>query len=519
MRHLSVVALVALVSLPALAQKVVILDIDGDSRDRLRAQIERAVKDAGTVQLISLSEYKAAAAKKKMKGAAAMTPAGVARAAKVLKLDAAVGGEISGGKYHVLIYDRAGEQLWAKDLKVTKGLLSADFAEKLARAIAAAGEQGAQKAQTADVEVSSDDPVVTSNDDTTTTTTTQVEESPGLDLTQVDSAGNRGVITGTASSEDRDEDLDDPNKRSKKPIVPVRMFRVWLGGATTWRTQCLRPGVTNCRDYDLTDPKPTGITIDFTASAPYLGMAVNLDFFPLAFLNTGAPKAVNAIVQGIGVTGGFQYGQSQTRIVEETAQGQGPDKTVNSDDISWNVQGVWRYHFEMGIGMDLFGAAKNPGSELLRHYLQPVGWFGLRGGAMSRSFLIDPNAGVSLPSSDRSGFGVVGVDAALAVFPFLRFEFAGSVFINPRPGDEQIIGYGNLNDPTGGVTAGGFGLEAGLAGDIWGPIGYSVRWKMMSFTDRYFGQGQKWTVCNEQQCGGVGEESFHTIVWGLTASY
>ncbi len=509
MRHLSVVALVALVSLPALAQKVVILDIDGDSRDRLRAQIERAVKDAGTVQLISLGEYKAAAAKKKMKGAAAMTPAGVARAAKVLKLDAAVGGEISGGKYHVLIYDRAGEQLWTKDLKVSKGLLSADFAEKLARAIAAAGEQGAQKAQTADVEVSSDDPVVTSNDDATTTTTTQVEESPGLDLTQVDSAGNRGVITGTASSEDRDEDLDDPNKRKASNRVPVRLFRVWLGGATTWRTQCLRPGVTNCRDYDLTDPKPTGITIDFTASAPYLGMALNGELFPLAFVD-------NRILQGFGILGGFQYGQSQTRIVEETAQGQGPDKTVNSDDWSWNVQGAWRFHFEMGLPMELFSSK---GSELLAHYKQPVGWVGVRGGAMSRSFLIDPNAGVSLPSSDRSGFGVVGLDAALAIFPFLRFEFAGSVFINPRPGDEQIIGYGNLNDPTGGVTAGGFGLEAGLAGDIWGPIGYSVRWKMMSFTDRYFGQGQKWTVCNEQQCGGVGEESFHTIVWGLTASY
>jgi hypothetical protein len=31
----------------------------------------------------------------------------------------------------------------------------------------------------------------------------------------------------------------------------VPIFRVWLAGTTTWRSQCLRPGVTNCKEYDL----------------------------------------------------------------------------------------------------------------------------------------------------------------------------------------------------------------------------------------------------------------------------
>lgn len=503
MRHLSVVALVALVSFPALAQKVVVLEIDGDDKGRLRTQIEKAIKEAGTVSLVPLSEYKAAASKRKMKGAAAMTPVGVARASRGVKFDAAVGGDISGGKYNVLIYDRAGEQLWAKSLAVKKGVLSADFAEKLARAIAAAAEQGAAKAQPTDTDVTSDEPVVVAN--------TGGEESPGLDLTQVDATGNRGVITGgsTQQPEDRDTDLDDPNKGKAYHHIPVRLFRFWIGGATTWRSQCLRPGVTSCAAYELADPKPTGITIDFTASAPYLGVALNLELFPLAMVD-------NRILQGFGVVGGFMYGQSQTRIVEQTAQGQGPDKTVNSDDISFNVQGTWRFHFEMGLPMEIFDSKD---SKLLQHYKQPVGWVGARGGVTSRSFLIDPNAGVSLPSSDRQAFPVIGIDAALAIFPFLRLELAGSIYFNPKPGADQIIGYGNLNDPTGGATASGFGFEAGLAGDIWGPIGYSVRWRMMSFTDRYYGQGQKWTVCNEAQCGGVGEESFHTLIWGLTASY
>ena len=139
--------LLALLSLPAFAQKVIILELDGDSKDKLRAQIEEAVRASGAIELISLKDYKAAAAKKKMTGAAAMTPVGVARAAKVIAIDAAVGGEVSGGKYNVVIYDRTGGELWTKSLKVTKGLLSDDFAGKLARAITAAAQQGAAKPQ------------------------------------------------------------------------------------------------------------------------------------------------------------------------------------------------------------------------------------------------------------------------------------------------------------------------------------------------------------------------------------
>ena len=56
--------LLALLSLPAFAQKVVILELDGDTKDKLRAQVEAAVREAGAVELIPLKEYKAAAAKK-----------------------------------------------------------------------------------------------------------------------------------------------------------------------------------------------------------------------------------------------------------------------------------------------------------------------------------------------------------------------------------------------------------------------------------------------------------------------
>jgi hypothetical protein len=495
MRSSSVFALaVLLFAAPAMAQKVVVLEIDGDPQGKLRNQIENALKLAAVVELVPLKTYRDAAAKKKVRLSLAMSPAGVARVSRVVKLDAAVGGEVTDSTYKVLISDRAGEQLWTKELPVKKGVLSDDFANKLARAIAAAAEQGAARTTGGTEETNGGG-----------------EEQAGLDLTKTDGAGEAGVATGGTSTgasdtgsgiigEERDSDLEDPNRRKQGKRVPVKLVRFSLAGTTTWRSQCLRPGVTNCKEYDLAQVPPTGISIDFTATVPYLGLSIGAELFPLALLD-------NRILQGFGLLVGFMYGQSQTRIVEESSQGQSAGQTVKSDDLAFSMQLAWRYHFQMGYG--------DP---------QPVGWVGLRGGTQSRSFLIDPTAGTSLPSSDRVfptglGFAQFGIDASIPLNKYIRLEAAFSYYVNPRPAAEQIVGYGNLNDPTGGATATGFGIEAGVAGELWGPLGYTLRWRAMSFADRYYGQGQKWTVCNEQQCGGVGEESFHSILWGVTASF
>ncbi len=476
MRLSALLALTLLSSTAARAQKVVVLELDGDAQNKLRTQIENAVKLAGVVELVPLKAYKDAAAKRKLKGPAAMTPVGVARVARLLPLDAAVGGEVTEATYNVVIYDRAGQELWTKSLAVKKGVLSEDFAGKLARAIAAAAEQGAARVTTPGAE----DP--------------QVESDPVVEVTP--------EVVPPPEPEMRDEDLyGGPKKKaSSSAHVPVPLFRVWLAGATTWRSQCLRPGVTNCREYDLAQTKPNGISIDFTATVPYLGLSLNADVFPLARLD-------NRVLQGFGVLVGFMYGQSQTRIVEETPQGQGPDKIVTSDDIAFNLQLAWRYHFQMGYG--------DP---------QPVGYVGLRGGLQSRSFLIDATAGTSLPSSERVyptglGYPAFGLDASIPIAKFFRVELGLSYFVNPRTAPEQIVGYGNLNDPTGGAVASGWALEGGFAGDLWGPLGWTLRLRHFSFADRYYGQGQKWTVCNDQQCGGAGEESFTTIIWGATATF
>lgn len=501
--------LVSLLSLPGFAQKVVIIEIDGDRHGRLRDQIERAVKDGGGLEIIPLKTFKDAAARRKLRGAAAMTPVGVKRVARSLKLDAAVGGELSGSTYKVVIYDRKGEQLWTRELKAKKGVLSDDYATKLARAIVAAAEQGAAQQAPAEPEEEGDDG----------------SQGVGLDLTQPeepqgtgDGSGRQVISRNTEpvdpTDPNRDTDLDDPNRKAKEDQLYVPYFRVWVGGATTWRNQCLRPGVNSCADYDLLATKPAG-AITFKTSVPYLGLSVNADINPLA-------GADSRWIQGLGVNVGVQYGQSQTRIVEQNSQGTGPETVVKSDDIGFFAQLFWRIPFRMGV--NLSATQWKDGRMGERDHSQPVGFAGLRGGFISRSFLVDPNAGTALPSSQRTaptgfGFPVIGVDASLPLFHFLRVDLAFSYFISPRPAPEQIIGYGNLNDKTGGVVSSGFGLEAGLSGDLWGPIGYTLKWRFQSYVDHFYGQGQKWTVCNEQQCGGVGEESFHTLIWGLTASF
>ncbi len=450
--------------------------------------------------MVGLKEYRSAAAKRKMTGASAMTPVGVARAAKGIKLDAAVGGEVVKGRYHVVIYDRAGQLLWEKTLPLTRGRLSDDFAEKLARAIAAAGEQAAGTPQEALVEAPEEE--------------TSAAEDVGLDLTRTDAAGNVGVVTGPAVGEEpeRDADLDDPNRRLRRKRLPVPLFRLSVGPATVRRDQCLRPGVKTCREYELMQSKPVGITINFTPPEAgkgfgYPGLALNAELFPLARLDS-------FVAQGFGVLVNFQHGWSETRIIEENTQGAGEAQVVTLTDLGFTGQLTWRYHFQMGFPT---------GGYPLGNPEQPLGWVGLRGGVGIRDFVVPIEANVSLPSSNRVGHGLIGFDAAIPIIHQVRVELGGSVFINPGPGREQIIGYGNLQDSTGGVVSSGFGLEAGLAGELlhWptGGLGYTLRWRFATYTDQYKGQGQKWTVCDNTQCGGVGEESFHTLTGGITVSW
>jgi hypothetical protein len=412
-------------------------------------------------------------------------------------LDAAVSGELQGPSYHVIIYDFQGQELWTKDLKIKNGLLSEEFAGKLARAIAAAAEQGAQHRAQGDAPPAEPPPEEQQPEATLTPPERHVEPGGRTRLP----GGEEHVAPGPSEPEERDTDLDVEGRKKKSggAVKGIPLIRFALTGMTVWRSQCLRPGVQSCDEYALKAQKPEGVIIDFSASAPYPGGAGALELFPFARFD-------NRIAQGFGVLASFGYAVSQTRIIEETAQGTGPEKPVVSTDVSWAAQAAWRFHFPAGYGEP-----------------QVPGYVGLRAGLTARSFNIDPNAGTPLPSSVRvgggAGFVVAGFDASVPISKYFRIEAGGSLYVNPTPSAEQIVGYGNLQDPTGGVQSTGWGFEGGFSGEIYGPLGWTARLAVQSFVDKYYGQGQKWTVCNDTQCGGVSEERFVSLYWGLTAAY
>ncbi|MBL8953618.1 MAG: hypothetical protein JNK82_22775 [Myxococcaceae bacterium] len=501
-------ALVLLVASPALAQRVVILEIEGDKGGKLRSQVESALKKADTVEVVPLDKYKAAAAKKKLKGQAAMTPAGLSRVAKALKIDAGVGGEI-GKKFDVQIWDSGGQQLWTKELKVKGGLLSADFAGKLAKAITAA----AQSAPKADEETEGEG-------DAESTPPKKEEEKPVAEETSTpppppkttdeDREKRRSEEAAEEAAArsvepERDQDLEQEGKKIKGRIGP-KGISLWLAGTTTWRYYCARPGVDSCGAYDRLVEQmmttPPGDVVDFRPQVPYAGFNFQVELFPLAWFLDNA-------LQGIGAVGSFGLGFSLTRVTIQSPAGSTMPKEVVSTDRSWTAMLAYRFYFSFD------STAKNPA----------VGYVGVRGGVAGRIFEIDAKAMVPLPGTNRL-YPAIGLDAAIPIIRYFNVELAASYFFSPRPGPDEIVGYGDpVNGAAGGASATGFQLEGGFAGTIWGPVGYRLAVRYTPFTDRYFGRGNKWTYTypdgTEYQGTqeGAAFESYITFIWGITASF
>ncbi len=504
------------------AQRVVVLELSGDKRGRLRAQIENALKRAKVVQVVSLKEYKAAATKRKVRGAAAMRPSGVAKVSRTLRLDAAVDGAV-GSSFFVRILGPDGKEIWSKDLPVKRGLISADHARKLAKAIAAAAAQGAQTPPSSDGEESEEE--VPEQPTPTPTPVPPVAEAPvpppevkpdaPTSLPTVD-PGEQTQKLSDAERERRrreemaeahteiapppvetmrDEDLEAETK--KRVVVGPKYATVLVTAASTFRSYCSRPGVSSCAEFDrIADPstRPQGEYLSFTPSAPYWGFQVAGELFPLAGMRT-------SFLRGLGVVGNYSRGFSHTVVKVETISGETPQRDVISIDEGYQVMATYRYYFSFGS-------------------TPLIGFAGLRGGLLSRNFDVDPSAGAPLLGSHRS-FPAIGLDAAIPLASFIRFDLSALYFVNPRPGPDEIVAYGDPNtEGNKGATGQGLGIEGGFTlPDLWGPLGVTTKVRWNRYQDRYFGAGQKWKVCNDTQCGGVAEESYTSIHGGVTASF
>lgn len=277
--------------------------------------------------------------------------------------------------------------------------------------------------------------------------------------------------------------------------APARtpLARLTLGGTTTWRNYCARPGVKSCGEYDrLPANERLGDTVSYVSSVPYLGIAAELELLPLAHSES--------LLRGLGLSLGYRRGYSSTNVTLVSDAGRSTTREVVATDSVLTAQALYRYFFGMGEANASLGHA------------------GLRAGLLTRAFDVDASSNVPLTGTHRL-FPAVGLEVSVPLLRWVRLEGAGQFFLSPKPGKGLGAGSAALDAEVSdyGTSVSSFGWEAelGVGGDIWGPFGYSVRFRLSRFQDTFSGAGTKlgWDE------GGVAAETYSSLHWGVTASY
>ena len=540
-RWSGVLALVlVLASQGALAQKraskprVVVLDFDGDRRDTLRKQVEAALKKTKQVELVTPRRYQSAATQAGLKAAAAQTAEGVAQVAPKLDLDAIVTAKV-GRSLALRVLGSNGQELWTKSVKLQRGKLSASDARRLAAGIATtaatpppivappaeppppaepatppapkpeetsppvAVTPPAPEPAPAKPPATEPPPAVAKAPEPVSPKAGPAPAKGGAPKTRQPAEPLKAPMPLEAESHTSTEPFDEYASRAELEAQDRYRYpplvRLFMGGTTTWRGYCARPGVDSCAQFDsLPEEQRVGDTIDFSSGVPYLGLLGNLEVLPLARLN-------NRFVRGVGLGLGYQQGYSETRVKVTTPTGETPTRTVVATDTAISAMLLYRYYFNLGTDS------------------RPrLAYGGLKGGVLSRAFNVDDEARAPLTGSHRL-HPAVGLEFSFPLRRWLRLEGGGQFFLNPRPGqsffeDEGVLEL-EVRELGQEVSGSGFSGELGVAGDFWGPLGYSVRFRYTSVKDAFTGDGAKFGW--EQ--GGVAAEQHGDLIFGLTATY
>lgn len=521
----------ALASQVAWAQKaakprVVVLDFEGDRRGALRKQVENALEKTRQVEVIPLKRYTAAAGKAGLKGAAVRAPEGVAKVAPGLDLAAVVTAK-AGRTLAVQVLSANGEELWTKSVKLQRGKMSASEARRLAAGIAttaakppppvvapppenpATAEPAAPPAATKPPETAPPPAAQTPAAQTPPTAevappaqlppaqdpaqTPPVAEAPKPPLDQLEPPKPVYDESHT-STQPFDEYATRAELEAKDPHRYPPIVRLFLGGTTTWRQYCARPDSSSCAEFDARpEESRVGDTIDFKSGVPYLGLIGQLELLPMA--------RSGKLLRGLGLVAGYHRGYSETRVKVTTETGETPTRSVVATDTTLTAMLLYRYYFNMGTDS------------------RPrLGYAGLRTGLLSRAFEVDQQARAPLTGSHRL-HPAVGLEASVPLRHWLRIEGGGQFFIGPKPGNSLTADEGALElevrDLGAEVSSFGWYGELGVAGELWGPLGYSVRGRYTSVKDTFTGRGARFGWDQ----GGVAEEQHIDVIWGLTASY
>ena len=532
-------ALLALVLLltsrVALAERVAVSALEGDAKGKLRAQVTAALrKSRNKVLPLPPTAWATAATKQRLTGPDSVRPPGVTLLAQKLKVDAVLTGSV-GTDFTARLVDKAGQEVWSATYPVKRGLLSPKDAFALALAVSTATKEAASRpppvaspppepppaatpppepppatAPPATAPPATPPPATapppptqpgpTSPPAATAPTATPPPATPPSTPTARPPAvaATPGAPeetddeTHTSTAAPRGEDAPSAARASGGP----KRLRVLLGAAATWRKYCARPGVDTCAAYDaLPEEGRTGDIADFTPGVPYGGVAVQAELFPLAHL--GSP-----FLRGLGLALAYQRGFASTQVTVSTTTGSTPTREVYATDTSYGAWLAWRYFFGLGgKSAPLWGHA------------------GLRLGASGREFDVAETVEAPLPVVHRL-HPTVGLDISVPLMRAVRIEGGGELFLLATPG-RSLLGAGNgslvaeVRDYGTTVSSLGWAAELGVAGDIWGPVGYSARFRLQHYGDRFSGTGARrgWTA------GGVAEDTFSGVTAGVTLSW
>ncbi|WP_063725036.1 hypothetical protein [Cystobacter fuscus] len=526
-------AAVLLTSQVALAARVAVSSLEGDPKGKLRAQVTAALRKTRKVQVSPPTAWTQAAGKQGLKGPAAVTPAAVKRLAPKLRVDAVLTGS-AGRDFDVRLMNQDGQVVWSESYPLKRGLLAPKDAARLAQAVATARTtapespapaqasppplpplppppsraepQARAEPSEAPREVPPEPPAkatapapVVKKDAPVRAPAAPRAPAPGkagrsaaLAWVELDDESHTFVAGSGGGVADEEQVKDVPARPGAHPP----RVRVQVGAAVTWRSYCARPGVESCAVFDARPPEQRlGDTADYSAQAPYAGVAAEAEVFPLTHRTS--------LLRGLGLTLAYQRSFAPTTVVVTTPTGSTPQREVTATDTAYGAMLAWRYFFAReGSDAPLWGYA------------------GVRLGVLGREFGLDETLNVALPLVHRFS-PAVGVDVSVPLLRLVRVEAAGRFFFLPSPG-HSLSGGGDdgpypseVRDYGTAVSSLGWSAEVGVAGDVWGPFGYSVRGHVEGYRDGFTGQGTRrgWTE------GGVAQETYLSVLAGVTASW
>ncbi|RKH50282.1 hypothetical protein D7V93_30710 [Corallococcus llansteffanensis] len=283
-------------------------------------------------------------------------------------------------------------------------------------------------------------------------------------------------------------------KASEAELGEPTWLRLNLSLTATWRRYCARPGVAGCGEYErLPEEDQVGDTSDFSSTKPYLGFLLEVDALPLAHRET-------SVLRGLGLRLGIQQGYSSSDVTLTGDGGQTPAREASATDTAFTAQALYRFYFRFGTTRP------------------QQGYVGARAGLQTRAFDVDDAEDTPLSGTHRV-FPAVAVDLSVPLFSSVRLDASGGLLLSPKPGRPPDADGGRraqeITDFGTSVSSFGWSAELGVSGEIWGPLGYDVAFRLAHFRDRFEGSGTRtgWTK------GGVAEETYSSLHVGLIASY